>query len=86
MLLTFAANAVDLPDRLLSRSFADTVDLSPLTAAVDLLIRPGPCDCSSTPSTFCCRGLADVSLSPQTCRLLVDAIKTNIYIYVYKLR
>ena len=40
MLLTFAANAVDLPDRLLSRSFTDTVDLPPLTAAVDLLIRP----------------------------------------------
>ena len=40
MLLTFAADAVDLPDRLRSRSFTDTVDLPTLTDAVDLLIHP----------------------------------------------
>jgi hypothetical protein len=42
---TSAAEAVGLPDRLLSRSFADTGNLPPLSNTVDLLM---PWTCNST--------------------------------------
>ncbi len=67
ILLTFAADAVGLPDRLRSRSIAVTVNLTPLTDAVDLLIHPGPCDCSSTPLIFCSPADAmDLPIPPDT--------------------
>ena len=67
MLLTFAADAVGLPDSLRSRSFADTVDLPPLTDVLDLLIHPGPCDRSSTSLTFCSPADAvDLPIPPDT--------------------